>query len=455
MTTNFICSFQILGNIIYIDSRNSNFSFEQSDIIANECINLRAAKINADEYCPPTLSICINVSDACNLACDYCFNKTKTGRSISANEAISFINNIIGRYPNKEKYYVDLSGKGEPLLALPKVLKINDFCKRKSNELKKEILVSFVCNGSLLSAEIASILQNQGILFGVSLDGDEAIHDEHRKTISGEKTYRRILNNVESIKNKEYIGCAVTITKDVFPLLETELELLKTFNTISVKPVRLCDASFDATSLDKWKKEYDKLVSYLERSAVNRRDIRLLKALLNGNDYLGKYILRIFLGQRTRYRCDAGISRFTLDLDGNIYICPAASGKNEFLVGKNGYLDDCAVNQAFKEHSDNSQCDSCPFLFFCGGECLLEKSLNGGSNNSYMCEYKRHLILLAMHFALVISTDEEIFSEILAFCQEVDSRDHADRGLLSFTEDNPYLSFNEAKVAYDNIIKRY
>ena len=68
------------------------------------------------------------------------------------------------------------------------------------NELNVEILVSFVSNGTLLTKEIAKILQNKGVLFGVSLDGNKYVHDLHRKNIKGEKTYDSIITNIESIE---------------------------------------------------------------------------------------------------------------------------------------------------------------------------------------------------------------------------------------------------------------
>ena len=53
----------------------------------------------------------------------------------------------------------------------------------------------------LIKCDFAKILQNKGVLFGVSLDGNKYVHDLHRKNIKGEKTYDSIITNIESIEN--------------------------------------------------------------------------------------------------------------------------------------------------------------------------------------------------------------------------------------------------------------
>lgn len=130
-----------------------------------------------------------------------------TGRIIPFEKAKDFLDKMFSTFPNGKKYFGDLSGKGEPLMNLPVILKIAKYCQDKSDELNVEVLPTFVCNGTLLSPIVAEILQKNGILFGVSLDGDKETHDLYRKDKNGEGTYSEIIHNVLQIKNREYIGC--------------------------------------------------------------------------------------------------------------------------------------------------------------------------------------------------------------------------------------------------------
>ena len=223
---------KILDVVIYINPTNCTFSDSLEQLKYNIGTNLDFQKYTFENYHPSSITLCINLSDGCNLKCDYCFNALKSGKSIDLKIVETFLQNMFNKYPSKEKYYVDLSGKGEPLLFLDKILKIKKMCDVFSNKLNREVLVSFVSNGTLLTKEIADILQKNGILFGVSLDGNKHIHNLHRKDKCGNGTFDAILDNIKNIDHRDYIGCATTLTKDVFSLVDSIKELGEVFNTI-------------------------------------------------------------------------------------------------------------------------------------------------------------------------------------------------------------------------------
>jgi len=78
---------------------------------------------------------------------------------------------IIAEYPNAGMYIIDPTGSGEPLLKKNHLYQIGEYCKTKSNELKREILPMIVTNGTLLDKATVQELRDAGVLFGVSLDG--------------------------------------------------------------------------------------------------------------------------------------------------------------------------------------------------------------------------------------------------------------------------------------------
>ena len=63
------------------------------------------------DYNTSSMVFCINLSNGCNLKCDYCFNSNKDGKSIDLNTIKKYLDLCFNTYPNKEKYYVDLSEK--------------------------------------------------------------------------------------------------------------------------------------------------------------------------------------------------------------------------------------------------------------------------------------------------------------------------------------------------------
>ncbi len=447
---------KVLGVDIYVDGRTGCFALSKRELgsLVAQSFDFEQCNPCFSEYKTTSVTFCLNISDSCNLRCDYCFNYKKSGSGMSVSQANLFLDKCFHSFPDKEKYFVDLSGKGEPLLFLNNILEIKKHCDEWSNRLKREVLVQFVTNGTLLLEDTAQILQNHGILFGVSLDGNEELHDKHRKDAKGKPTYQRVLQNVIAIPHHEYVGVACTLTKDVFSLNDSLNELSKVFNTISYKPVRNCAQAFDEESVNLWLNSYDELVEALIKESVDG-NLRRIKILLNGEDYLGKFIHRIVLNQRTLLRCDAGLSRFVLDDGGEIYACPASFGKKDFLLGIDFKIDFEKSEVLFKNQVNPSECANCDFRHFCGGECPLEKSLSGGVNQ-VMCLYKSHLILLAMYFALTLyEHNKESFFQIRDFCEEVDQRKKLDRKLMSFLEVNPQLTFTEGEKVFDSLEKRY
>ena len=442
--------FDIFDKKIYIDKGTGTFA-SNPDALNKK----KASAFNFDEYIPDfrdynvsTVAFCINISNACNLACDYCFNGNKDNTSLELEDVFRFLEDGFSKFSHKEKYFVDLSGSGEPLLYLKKILKIKEFCNSMQDRLNREVLVQFVSNGTLLTSEVAEILQNNGILFGVSIDGNKYIHNLHRKTKDGKDTYDLILNNIKSIKFRDYIGAAVSLTKDTFSLKESLIELSEVFSTVGYRPVRQCDVALDEESVINWCKEYDEFVKFLIDETL-KGNYKYIFTLLNGEDNLGKFIKRVYLDARAMVRCDAGLARFTLNKDLKIYTCPAACNKELFEVGEDCQIDLNKSREIFYSNFLPIKCDNCPFKYICGKECLLE--INNHEPNPYMCKYKQHLILLAIYFYETIK-ERSIKSHIkvLDFCKNVYKRFELDRDLDDFLRENKY-AFTEGKKIYDDM----
>ena len=199
---------------------------------------------------------------------------------------------------------------------------------------------------------------------------------------------------------------------------------------------------------------YDELVKFLTEQTI-RGNLKYIRVLLNGEDYLGKYIKRIILGQRNIVRCDAGIGRFTLDTDNNVYACPASFSYKELKVGTKDKLDFDKSAKLFKKQIDKNGCQKCDFRNICGGECLIEKLLSKGINKT-ICEYKKHLILLAMCFVMEVGERNYLsFEDLHKFCIEIDNRRKLDKNLNLFLKEHQEYNFIEGKEIYDKKTKKY
>lgn len=405
---------EVFNQIIYVNENNGSFSFYKEDVEDDEIIDENEYIRN---FRPKSITICIPISNQCNMACRYCFNDKKNATKLDFSDIEYRINEFINKFDFCEKYYIDLSGKGEPLLNLEFIVQLSDFCLKKSKEIQKELIIVFVTNGLLLTKKVVKLLQKRNILFGVSIDGPKEIHNANRVKQDGSPTYDLIIKNIKKIKHKEYLGCAMTITNNPYNLLDSLLEMSNYFDTISVKPVRGLAYGLNEASLLHWKNEYGSLAIYLLSEIKNGRWI-LLKKLLNGEDYFGKFLYRCFFNIRVLHRCDAGISRFTIEKNGKGFGCPAAS-MYDFLE-----LNDLNYRRQLESQirEQKKQCAKCPVFFLCGGECQIEE-IHYKGKNVLLCELKKELIGLAMYIKLVTLFDYfSIFQEIYEFCEEKSKR---------------------------------
>ncbi|MCI2111557.1 MAG: hypothetical protein LKK13_04360 [Bacilli bacterium] len=367
---------------------------------------------------------------------------------MSSVEAISDLDFLFSSFPRGEKYFVDMSGKGEPLMNLKTILSVADYCKKQSNRMRVEIIPSFVCNGTLLTPEIAEVLQTNGVLFGVSLDGEKAVHDRHRLSKNGSPTFDQIVKNVAGIANRNYVGCAVTIGADTFDLCKVLSKLLLLFKTISIRPVRGGAYCLTPVSEKKWEHEYDKLS--LRLLFDSEKDItKAFFALMNGDDLFGRYLNRMFCNQRTINRCDAGISRFTFDIGGGAYPCPSCSFDNTWRVAKNRLVRESNVALTHQAHI----CQDCYFKRICGGSCQL---VTDRTEQEALCSLNKHLILLAAYLWCKISETKILFYErLVSFSKVKMARYRADAELSKYLASNPAMSFVDGKRLFDEVSKRY
>ena len=109
-----------------------------------------------------TIYISLHASSKCNMKCKYCFMQVRPDVNITIDEAKRFIDFIIFEFPKAEKFIVDPTESGEPLLRMGFILKLSEYCHLKSNEICKEVLPMLVTNGTLLTKENVDKLQSAG-----------------------------------------------------------------------------------------------------------------------------------------------------------------------------------------------------------------------------------------------------------------------------------------------------
>ena len=128
----------------------------------------------------------LNITNRCNLKCEYCTGRTSTpcsNEENASNLTMSFetacraISDFMARCSKSPA--ISIYG-GEPLLEFDLVREIIRFSESHAKELGIDIKFGLVTNGTLLSKEVARYLVEHNVRVIVSLDGPEELHNRYR-----------------------------------------------------------------------------------------------------------------------------------------------------------------------------------------------------------------------------------------------------------------------------------
>lgn len=352
----------------------------------------------------------LQVSHRCNLGCTYCYaqggNFGGAGQMMTETTARQAIDFFLCESGEHKKCIVNYDG-GEPFLNFPLVRSITAYSQKMAKQMGKHIVFSISTNGTLFTRQNVEYLAANRFGIGISIDGDQSIHDKARKFKNGQGSYQTLvehLHNTRLFKFHKGVNARGTITKEALNCSLAVFHLYKMgFRYIYLEPALGKDTSWaiNLEDLEIIKEEFNKIADFYKEE------------LLKGN-YL---ILRNFfqplekIHKRNRfgYRCTAARKTIAIDPNGDVYPCYKFVGNRNYLMGNvNSKSYDESIRGRFREnHSDRKPgCKNCWARYICGGGCpyLSEISNNNISiKNELDCQFTRHIIKLSLEIYISIS----------------------------------------------------
>jgi uncharacterized protein len=145
----------------------------------------------------PFREFVVKLASRCNLACDYCYVYEMADQSwqstpmVMAEETIAQLGRRISEHATRhgtESLRVVLHG-GEPLLAGAARIRHAAAGLRAAVPAGTRLELGIQTNGVLLDEELLGVLGEHRIRVGVSIDGDAASHDRHRRHRDGRGSF--------------------------------------------------------------------------------------------------------------------------------------------------------------------------------------------------------------------------------------------------------------------------
>lgn len=349
-------------------------------------------------------ALCLHVAHTCNLNCEYCFasqGKYHGERALMPFEvgkrALDFLIKNSGTRHNLE---VDFFG-GEPLMNFDVVKKLVKYAREKEKEYNKNFRFTLTTNGLLIDDEVIDFANKEMSNVVLSLDGRKEVHDNLRKTISGQGSYDIIIPKFKKLVNarggKNYY-IRGTFTHNNVDFLKDILHMADLgFKELSMEPV-VCAPNepyaLTEEDLPVIKEQYEELAK------------EMIKRDSEGNGFtFYHYMLDLTHGPCIYKRlagCGSGTEYLAVTPWGDLYPCHQFVGDEKFKLGNvfDG-INNTKVRDEFKKTNAYArhECKDCWAKLYCSGGCAANNYHATGSvlgTYKYGCELLKKRIECAI-----------------------------------------------------------
>jgi len=338
-------------------------------------------------------AIALDVTDGCNLDCDYCYLRPTLGpaRTMTAEAARGAVDLLLTESTGEERASVVFFG-GEPLLALDLIESTARYARERATKRGLRLTLHTTTNGTLLTPSAAKRLRAQGVRVLVSIDGSRGEHNAHRTFPDGTGSYNAVVQSMRALPPGMAIGARATVSAESGPLSDIVEHLTGLgFSVVHLAPVSGSEMTPSLSA---------RLIVEFEKLARVERD----RLLAGERPVVGNFVEPMVLLETGRARelpCGAGARYVCVAPDGRLFLCHRFAGDDRYAVGdvKQG-LDRFAVGRLLGDlRSESPACDGCWARFLCGGPChfdLRETPGDAVGPEAARCRLRKRVFELAM-----------------------------------------------------------
>lgn len=342
------------------------------------------------------------VGPLCNLRCEYCFYLEKealfrhekhSDYKMSDQVLEAFIQQYIAAQPEGTREINFSWQGGEPTL-LPRSF-FEQVLEYQQKYLRPEMTITnaLQTNGTLITSDWAQWLAKHNFLVGISIDGDEELHNRYRKDKNGNGTFTQVMAGIEHLKTAGAEFNTLTVVqnhnslypKRIYTFLKGIGSQFLQFIPI-VEPTEKGLASSRSVFAEQWGRFLNEIFDcWLLANDIGKIYVQLFDVLLGLH---AGYPASLCLHGPTCGRAAA------IEHDGTIYSC------DHFVTPENrlgNILQDDLVACMFQEKQilfgKNKRdalpkiCRTCRWLPLCNGGCPKDRLLHqkDGALN-YLCK---------------------------------------------------------------------
>lgn len=331
--------------------------------------------------------ITLQLTQNCNLRCDYCAYSGKYHQRTHNSGKMSFdtikksIDYAIGRSDGVEDLNIGFYG-GEPLLEFHNLKKAVEYVSE--NYRGRKVNYSITTNGTIMNDEIIRFFIEHDFSVLISLDGPKELHNKNRVFANGEGSFDRIMENLRYVKaNYPHFFQKISFNTVVPP--GSDYQCIEHF--FSANDV-IEDNQLSKTAVSAFGRKEEVSYDDLYFVTYKYQTLKILMAALGF--YSKKKISKLFFSDFAEIQrfyddlgktpvcascahpggpCIPGARRPMIDIDGNIFPCERVSERSEAM--KIGHIDSGCDTDKVKKllnigQLTEKECINCWNFVHCG-----------------------------------------------------------------------------------------
>ena len=390
--------------------RLSSDGYSSSEV--EECIHelreVKAIRNGQKEYAKseplpesfPLQTIVLNVTNQCNLSCQYCYEfgedkvATPEGKPkfMAWETAKSSVDYLFAESQGRKSVHITFFG-GETLMNFPLLKQVVTYARSQAQELKVNIDFSLTTNATLLSPTIIEYLAENAIGVTVSMDGPKEMQDKFRVFSNGRGSYDIIKPKVQNLlatHKTRPIAARVTMTsgamdvKKIYQHLKHELGFYEVgFAPVTTAPDRLY--SINEPGMDSVLEQFSELADeYLEFA---------LRGEHHGFSNVSDTLSELHQGVNKSLPCGAGLGMVGVGPSGDIAPCHRFVDSDQHVLGNvTTGIDKEKQNDFLSRGNIDTKydCHECWARPLCAGGCHHEAFVRYGDTghaNLHYCDW--------------------------------------------------------------------
>jgi len=323
-------------------------------------------------------TVVLNVSTGCNLSCTYCYKEDldtpSASKRMSAETAKAAVEMLLRESPHEHRYTIVFFG-GEPLTQLPFIKNTVAYCERRFAEAGKAVDFVMTTNATLLTPAIVDYLDEHRFGLTISMDGPQAIHDRHRKTVGGVGTYATVRRKVDMLLSRyrsRPVGARVTLTAGVTDVSYIWEHLFHEVGFAEVGFAPVTSGPIDTFNLSP--SEVAQVFTGMKQLGQRYLDAALCQRNI-GFSNMHQLLTNIYHGYKKSLPCGAGLKMLSVDHRGELALCHRFTGSDLPSFGNVQIgVDTPRLTQflSARLNREGTGCATCHIRNLCAGGCYHE-----------------------------------------------------------------------------------